>query len=144
MLETLPVYTTTGVSETRAILQVRTQDKGLLKERFKKVFLEEWQGKKDELEAIYGFVSYEADTTNGSEEKKNVSVWNNGNGGLKIRFLDADGRAKAFIWMRPSGTEPVFRIMCDVKGDEPSAERSLLRWETSMIRKADGAGDGAA
>ena len=144
VLETLPVYTTTGVSEPRAVLQVKTQDKGLLKERFKKVFEEEWVAKKDELEAIYGFVSYEADTTNGSDEKKNVSVWNNGNGGLKIRFLDADGRTKAFIWMRPSGTEPVFRIMCDVKGDEPSAERSLLRWETSMIRKADAAEDGAA
>ena len=143
VLETLPVYTTTGVSENRAILQVKTLDKGLLKERFKTIFLEEWQAKKDELEAIYGFVSYEADTTNGSNEKKNVSDWNNGNGGLKIRFLDADGRTRAFIWMRPSGTEPVFRIMCDVKGDEPSAERSLLRWETSMIRKADAAGDEA-
>ena len=141
MLATLPVYATTGLSEHRAILQVKTLDKGLLKERFKTIFLEEWQAKKDELEAIYGFVSYEADTTNGSNEKKNVSDWNNGNGGLKIRFLDADGRTRAFIWMRPSGTEPVFRIMCDVKGDEPSAERSLLRWETSMIRKADAAGD---
>lgn len=141
VLETLPLYTTTGVSEDRAVLQVKTQDKGLLKERFKKVFEEEWVAKKDELEAIYGFFSYEADTTNGCKEKKNTQDWNNGNGGLKIRFLDADSRTKAFIWMRPSGTEPVFRIMCDVKGNEPSAERSLLRWETSMIRKADSAGE---
>lgn len=141
VLETLPPYTTTGVSENRAVLHVGTQDKGLLKERFKKVFEDEWVAKKEELEAIYGYVSYEADITNGTEEKKNVSVWNNGNGGLKIRFLDADGQTKAFIWMRPSGTEPVFRIMCDVKGDDPSAERSLLRWETSMIRRADSMGN---
>ena len=83
------------------MLHVGTQDKGLLKERFKKVFEDEWVAKKEELEAIYGYVSYEADITNGTEEKKNVSVWNNGNGGLKIRFLDADGQTKAFIWMRP-------------------------------------------
>ena len=140
VLESLPVYTTTGVSEDRAILQVKTADKGLLKERFKQVFEEEWAAKKDEIEAIYGFTSYEADTTNGTEEKKRVSDWNNGTGGLKIRFLDAQGDTKAFIWMRPSGTEPVFRVMCDVQGDEPSAERSLLRWEVSMIRKADEAG----
>ncbi len=137
ILESLPVYTTTGVSEERAILQVKTEDKGLLKEHFKKIFEEEWLAKKDEIEAIYGFSSYEADTTNGTDEKKNTSDWNNGKGGLKIRFLDSKGETKAFIWMRPSGTEPVFRVMCDVKGDEPSAERSLLRWEVSMIRRAD-------
>ncbi len=137
VLETLPRYTTTGVSETRALMQVQTEDKGLLKERFRQVFEEEWAAKQEELRSIYGFASYEADTTNGTEEVKNASDWNNGKGGLKVRFLDEQGATKAFIWMRPSGTEPVFRILCDVKGDEASAERSLLRWETSMIRKAD-------
>ena len=137
ILESLPVYTTTGVSESRAILQVATKDKGLLKERFKQLFEEEWALRKDEIEAIYGFTSYEADTTNGTEEQKNTSNWNNGTGGLKIRFQDRQGETKAFIWMRPSGTEPVFRVMCDIRGDEPSAERSLLRWEVSLIRKAD-------
>jgi phosphoglucomutase len=39
--------------------------------------------------------------------------------------------------MRPSGTEPVFRVMCDVKGDRPSEEHSLLAWETALIAKAD-------
>ncbi|MBQ1794837.1 MAG: hypothetical protein II110_04060, partial [Treponema sp.] len=58
---------------------------------------------------------------------------------LKIRFLDEDGNPRAFIWMRPSGTEPVFRIMCDVMGGDEAAERSLLRWETTLLKKADGA-----
>ncbi|MCR5621750.1 MAG: phosphoglucomutase [Treponema sp.] len=137
VLETLPRYTTTGVSEPRAVMKVTTKNMGLLKECFQKVFREEWEAKNDELEAIYAFSSYEADTTNGTEEVKNVSNWNNGKGGLKVRFLDKDGWTRAFIWMRPSGTEPVFRILCDVKGDEPAAERSLLRWESSMLRKAD-------
>ena len=43
--------------------------------------------------------------------------------------------------MRGSKTEPVFRVLCDVKGaDEASCEeeRKLLEWETLMLLKADG------
>ena len=39
--------------------------------------------------------------------------------------------------MRGSQTEPVFRIMCDVKGDNSEMEKSLLQWETEMIEEAD-------
>lgn len=39
--------------------------------------------------------------------------------------------------MRGSGTEPVFRIMCDVKGDKVQMEKELLEWETKLIHEAD-------
>jgi phosphoglucomutase len=39
--------------------------------------------------------------------------------------------------MRGSGTEPVFRIMCDVKGNRPEMEKEFLQWETEMLQKAD-------
>ena len=39
--------------------------------------------------------------------------------------------------MRGSGTEPVFRIMCDVKGDNPQMEKELLQWLTEMLELAD-------
>lgn len=139
VLSTLPRFATTGVSESRAVLDVKTKDKSLLKKRFQAVFTEDWSKHADELNAIYGFTGYEADITNGTKEVKNASDWANGNGGLKIRFLDEDGNPRAFIWMRPSGTEPVFRIMCDVMGGDEAAERSLLRWETTLLKKADGA-----
>ena len=137
ILDTLPVFTTTGVSENRAVLTVKTKDKGILKERFQTLFIAEWENHKEEMEAIYGIARYEAATTNGTKETRNVSDWNNGTGGLKIRFFDEKDREKAFIWMRPSGTEDVFRILCDFEGNEEASERSLLRWETSMIKKAD-------
>ena len=60
-----------------------------------------------------------------------------GKGGLKIIFKDKEGSPLAFIWMRGSGTEPVFRIMCDVKGDNPQQEAELLQWETNMLLEAD-------
>ena len=137
IIASLPEYTTTGVSEERALLQVATEDKSRLKLRFQRLFQNEWTKRKVELEEKYGIVSYDAVTTNGLTQIENAQDWCNGSGGLKIRFFDKDQQAIAFIWMRPSGTEPVFRIMCDVKGNSPNEEASLLEWETSLIKKAD-------
>ena len=55
----------------------------------------------------------------------------------KILFKDKNDQPLAFIWMRGSGTEPVFRIMCDVKGNKPEEEKELLEWETKLIKEAD-------
>ena len=139
VLDSLPTYTTTGVSDGLAVLTVKTEDKGLLKENFQKVFLSGWEQHKEEMDAIYGIKSYSAILTNGTKERyvRPDESWNNGNGGLKIMFYDSRKDPYGYIWMRPSGTEPVFRILCDIRGDEFAAERSMLRWETSMIKKAD-------
>ncbi|MCK4543838.1 MAG: hypothetical protein KAU17_16520, partial [Spirochaetales bacterium] len=58
-------------------------------------------------------------------------------GGLKILFHDSQGRDCAYIWMRGSGTEPVFRILADVKGDYPEKEEWLLSWHRKIIEEAD-------
>ena len=136
IIENLPQYTTTGVSEERAIMKVKSADKGLLKEKFRQIFLNQWEEKKSLL-ADYGIFSFDAVLTNGTNELAAEDTWNNGNGGLKIRFFDADSNYKAFIWMRPSGTEPVFRVMCDVKGLNSELEHLLLDWERQIIQLAD-------
>lgn len=139
IMATIPEYVTTGVSEERAVIDIKTQDKGVLKENFRQVFIDEWETHQVELEEIYGITGYVPVLTNGTCERipAEDETWNNGNGGLKILFKDAKNVPCAFIWMRPSGTEPVFRIMSDFRGNDIAAERSLLRWETTMLKKAD-------
>ena len=138
VLESLPVYTTTGVSEPRAILKVKNTDHTALKAAFQKNFEASWEKKKAELEKSYGISSYEAVITNGTKETCGVTDYSlSGKGGLKILFKDSGDQPVAFIWMRGSGTEPVFRIMCDVKGDNAEEEKALLEWETELIKKAD-------
>ena len=39
--------------------------------------------------------------------------------------------------MRGSGTEPVFRILCDVRGSNKTMEADLLAWETELLAAAD-------
>ncbi len=138
VIETLPKYTTTGVAEARAVLKIKTADHSVLKGKFQKIFEEEWQTKKSELREKYGIENYQAIGTNGTEESPNLTDYSkNGKGGLKILFSDKDKSPLAYIWMRGSGTEPVFRVLCDVKGDKPDMERALLDWEREMILKAD-------
>ena len=55
-------------------------------------------------------------------------------GDLKVQCV-------AFIWMRPSGTEPLLRVMADVKvtGSREEAQELhslLLRWQHRMILAA--------
>ena len=138
IIETLPVYTTTGVSEERAVLQIKTADHGILKAKFQKIFENQWNLHKNELKELYGFESYVAVRTNGTVETKNIDDYSqSGKGGLKIIFYDENEKPVAFMWMRGSGTEPVFRVMCDVKGNKPKEEQKLLEWETKMILRAD-------
>jgi phosphoglucomutase len=138
IIGTLPVYTTTGVSEPRAVLHIKTADHSVLKGRFQKIFETGWKSKLDTFSGKYGIVSYEAVITKGTKETRNVSDFSkSGTGGLKIIFFNSDKKPAAFIWMRGSGTESVFRIMCDVKGADDEEEKELLLWETNMLIEAD-------
>lgn len=138
VIETLPVYTTTGVSEARALLKIKTTDHSVLKAKYQKVFLSQWDEKKSSLEEKYGICNYEAVCNNGTKETKNISDFSiSRKGGLKILLKDKNQNNLAFIWMRGSGTEPVFRVMCDVKGNNSEMEKELLQWHSDMITIAD-------
>ena len=138
VLETLPVYTTTGVSESRAILKISTMDHAKLKGNFQKVFENSFKNGADGLLKKYGISSYKCILTNATTEKVDAKDFSeSGKGGLKIQLFENSDKPSAFIWMRGSGTEPVFRIMCDVKGNNPEKEKELLAWETKMLLEAD-------
>ncbi len=134
ILESLPKYTTTGVSEPRAVLKVSSLDHAELKRNFQKNFEEYW--KSNPLRSKYGLESYRVAITNGTKERYDVADWGeSGKGGLKVIFYDKNNNAIAFIWMRGSGTEPVFRVMCDVRGTDIQMEKDLLEWETNLLGK---------
>ncbi len=139
ILDSLPKYTTTGVSEKRAILKIKTSDHAVLKKNFQKVFEDSFNKDSEGLCKKYGIDSWKASLTNGTKEKIGATDFSKSEkGGLKILFYEKNSRApSSFIWMRGSGTEPVFRIMCDVKGKDAKKEKELLAWETKMLAQAD-------
>jgi phosphoglucomutase len=139
VLATLPRYATTGVSEERAKLRIAAEDPAALKAAFQREFEAYWAAEREALRRDFGFASYAALATNGTKETPcGADYAASGSGGLKIRFCGEDGEARAFMWMRGSGTEAVFRVLCDAKGDDGRAERALLGIERKLLQKAAG------
>jgi phosphoglucomutase len=138
IIASLPPFTTTAVSAPEAALKITSSEHGTLKSRYQKIFMSEWEKRKDQLAADYGIYRWEAKAYNWIEERDvSADFAQAGKGGLKICFLNAKGSPIASIWMRGSATEPIFRIMADVEGTDRQFEQDLINWQRGMTIKAD-------
>jgi phosphoglucomutase len=136
IIVSLPAFVTTGATSDDAILRIKTGDHGILKERYEKIFRRNWEEKKKLLLGKYGISGGEAIAYNGLDERRDIGSFGEaGRGGLKIEFTGTSAEKMAFIWMRGSGSEPVFRIMADAEGLR--LERELIEWQRQMVLEAD-------
>ena len=139
VLASIPAWTTTPASEARAMLRITTTDHGALKARFEALWPQAWESQKDQWFEKYSVVSWEELNYEGTTERQGVGpAFRSGRqtGGLKIVLRDARGKPAACLWMRGSGTEPVFRILVEVKGTNPAGEAELLDWWAGLVKKA--------
>jgi phosphoglucomutase len=140
VLDSLPEYVTTSAYEDRALMKISSTDNKGLKAAYEAIFVKDFPAKRRELSQRWGIESWEEINTEGGIERSGFGPdFRSGEhrGGLKILFSDAAGNHAAYIWMRGSGTEPVFRVLADVKGNRPELEAYLLDWHRSMIERAD-------
>jgi len=138
IISSLPAFVTTETISGDAMINVKSQDHGLLKGKYQKIFTGEWEERKLLFKEKYGISEWRAIAYNGTIEKRNLTDFAEaGRGGLKIEFSNLAGEATAFIWMRGSGTEPVFRLMADAAGSDNNLERTLIEWQRKMVLKAD-------
>lgn len=138
IIATLPRYWTTPTQEARALMHIHTTDHTTLKSAYQKIFMQEWADKTQLLKDRFGIAACKVFAYNGTVCSENLRDFGvSGKGGLKVQFYDASHTPIAFIWMRGSGTEPVFRIMADIKGHDQAAEEYLVQWQGDMVRKAD-------
>jgi len=140
IIATLPRYWTTPTQEARALMHIHTTDHTALKSAYQKIFMQEWADKKQLLKDRFGIAACKVFAYNGTVCSENLRDFGvSAKGGLKVQFCNARHTPIAFIWMRGSGTEPVFRIMADIKGHDQAAEEYLVQWQGDMVRKADAA-----
>jgi phosphoglucomutase len=138
IIASLPAFVTTGVYTPEALLRVKTRNHETLKNRYQELFLRDWEERKARLKTRYGINGWEAAAYNGMEERRGISRFGDaGRGGLKINFLNGSGIPMAFLWMRGSATEPVFRIMADAEGPDKRLERDLIEWQRRLVAEAD-------
>jgi phosphomannomutase len=139
VLAGLPEFLTLSASAGEARLNIRTQDHGVLKERYETIFLREWDKRKKYLEG-FGLVSWEELNHEGTLCRAGMGKLfrtKPERGGLTMLLKDRLGQPRAFLWMRGSGTEPLFRISVDVEGSDAGLFNYLLSWHTAMVLEAD-------
>jgi phosphomannomutase len=140
VIATLPAWITTSAYEDRAILKIKTMDHALLKRRYETIFLADWETRRAELASRFGVTDWEELNYEGTAERSGFGPEFRSalaRGGFRILFRDKAGQAKAMIWMRGSGTEPVFRVAAESQGRDPAGESWLLDWHKDMIARAD-------
>lgn len=135
ILKTLPSYVTTSAFEEKALVRLDQKDQAKLKKRFLSLFekhnkmIKEWLGNFSHSQII----SYEGiKTIEGVPfEKEEAS------GGLKIILLDNNRETLGSLWIRKSKTEPVFRVLVDLKKGTKEQEEPLREWvKTLLIRSS--------
>ncbi len=140
ILESLPPFVTTSAYEAEAKMHIKTLDHGQLKRRWEQIFLQEWEKYRNFLQSEYGIVKWREVNYEGTTAKEGFGPeFRSGSeqGGLKIIFSNAAGEDTDFIWMRGSGTEPVFRVLADSSGGGKPRHDWLLQWQRRMIESAD-------
>ena len=139
-IRSLEKRTITGSFSSKAKLSIKSEDHGLLKDAYEKLFVISYAKKKDELLERFGIVSWSEEQTEGTATYK-VTGKDFRNppyrGGLKILFHDKENRVSDFMWMRGSGTENIYRIMVDAQGDDQGRHDYLLAWHHSLVQAAD-------
>ena len=140
IITTLPSFITTSSYDDRAIMQIATEDHTLLKKKYEEIYLLEWEKQKNYLKDNFDIHSWREVNYETTAEKFGFGpTFRSGfqRGGLKILFANEEGKETDYIWMRGSGTEPVFRILADCTGNDSKRETWFLDWHRSMIEKAD-------
>lgn len=140
VIKTIPDFITTSAYEDRAILKITSESHKQLKKNYEEVFLKEWEDKKDELKSKFDITEWEEVNTEGLNEVSGMGPQTRSGaetGGLKMLLKDSKGCLSAYLWMRGSGTEPVFRVLVDSSSLDEKKEAYLLNWHTNMIKIAD-------
>lgn len=140
IIKTLPLFTTTNAFESTAVMKIKTTSHRLLKSRYETLFQKEWKEKRDYLNSKFNITDWKEINYEGTTAREGVgNEYRSGEekGGLKIIFMNSTGRETDYIWMRGSGTEPVFRVLADCEGNDKEREAWFLNWHRSIIEKAD-------
>lgn len=142
ILASLPVFTTSSVSSEKSKMKVSCTEEGLLRTKWTDIFNLQWNIHAEGLRKIYDFHSWIQLNNRGMNSTQGPGP-RDSNGGLKIVFRDKKQHDVGFLWMRGSKTEPVFRLIAEIKDARPEAEAALIAWHRAMVSEADRLATGA-
>ena len=135
LLAAFPKYYMTPAFSPDAVMKIKSKDWDALKAEYEKMIISEVEANKPENASGYEIRQYEGSSEEigaGAEHRPCPST-----GGYKVQFMGDDGKPVAYLWLSRSRTEPVCRVMVDVKDADMAEHDRLLAWQRSMVERAD-------
>ena len=135
LLASFPRYYMTPAFSPDAVMRIRSTDFDALKDEYERMLTNEAEANMPD-----GAVSYEVRQYEGCHEEAGMGREHRpcpSSGGYRVIFNAADGRPVASLWLSRSRTEPVVRVMADVRGGAGALHDRLLGWQRSMVERAD-------
>lgn len=128
VLSAFPSYYMTPAFSPDAVLAVGSADWPSLKKAYIGIVSAEAPGNMPA-----GAASFDVREYSGSQELIGAS----GSGGCKVQFYSRDSEPLGYLWLSRSRTEPVCRVMVNIRGRDRKEHDRLLAWQRSMAEKAD-------
>lgn len=135
IIKAIPQYASTSMFEKEAVLKVRSREFEPLKREYEELFEEAFPLIKSDI-----LDSYEVHQFELTEDRVGIGPdvrEKNSAGGYQIRFYDKNGASSAYLWLSKSKTEPVMRIMADVKGGDKTLYDQLFSLQRKLVEEAD-------
>ncbi len=136
----LPSYTTSETSDPMGMVRGITGSHQAIKNHYESIFEIRWREEFKEEWRERGVETYRFVQTEGVEQRiGRGDSFRSGkmSGGLKVELLDNKGGLLGFLWLRGSGTEPMWRILVDFVGECEEWATHLLKCQREMIESAE-------
>ncbi|AHH11183.1 phosphoglucomutase (plasmid) [Borrelia coriaceae] len=134
ILKTINFYSNVEVSSPKAILKINVKNQEILKTNYERLLEKEFNNNNTVLHKLpihnYEIINYEG-------IKQNTSRTGDSSGGLKVLFKNNKQEIIASLWLRGSKTEPIFRVLSEVKSEYNALLYDLLEFNTYLIQSAN-------
>lgn len=136
----LPRFLTIGTDDPRAKMHVGEIFHGDLKARYEERLPTAVAPILEELSRRYGNgITYRVVNFEGTDRRDGIGNRSGDErGGLRVVFSTPDRLDRAAVWMRGSGTEPVFRVLADCEGEDVALLDALIAWQRDLVAAAVG------
>ncbi|AHH06073.1 Phosphomannomutase [Borrelia crocidurae DOU] len=134
ILKTINFYSNVEVSSKEAILKIRVQNQETLKTNYEKLLKTEFNKNNTIINQLqinnYEILNYEGITQTTTRTR-------DASGGLKVLLKNDKHEIIGSLWMRGSKTEPIFRVLSEVKSEYHNLLYDILDFHKHLIKTAN-------
>ncbi|AFI30789.1 phosphoglucomutase [Borrelia crocidurae] len=134
ILKTINFYSNVEVSSKEAILKIRVQNQETLKTNYEKLLKTEFNKNNTIINQLqinnYEILNYEGITQTTTRTR-------DASGGLKVLLKNDKHEIIGSLWMRGSKTEPIFRVLSEVKSEYHNLLYDILDFHKNLIKTAN-------